>query len=319
MRRRAADLPAAGPRRLLAGRQPLPDGAGDRPRQRHNAALVDLFEPGHARKVLAEFGRAFSRLPEDLGQLSSSQQAFLQRAVEGLTCGEKVSPARLALLAEMIKGKPWNLATLRNAGGAEGVGVAFLDETFSARSANPQCRLHAPARGGARGPAAGHGERTEGEDPLLPRTARPLRLWAEAPRIQRADPHSRQRNEIDHPVRSGGCLAGGCAAARQHPLLPADPRLPRARPPPMADEEAEVDPRGALRAALGQPRSDVERHRRTAAVAFALGVGVDPPADPFVALDGCPAEDDARPPAATPWPPASSRWSSWGFCSAGWS
>ena len=113
--------------------------------QRHNAALVDLFEPGHARKVLAEFGRACSRLPEDLGQRSSSQQAFLQRAVEGLTCGEKVSPARLALLAEMIKGKPWNLATLRNAGGAEGVGVAFLDETFSARSANPQCRLHAPA------------------------------------------------------------------------------------------------------------------------------------------------------------------------------
>jgi serine/threonine protein kinase/formylglycine-generating enzyme required for sulfatase activity len=113
--------------------------------QRHNSALVDLFDPGHARKVLAEFGRAFGRLPEDLGQLSASQEAFLQRAVEGLTCGEKVIPVRLALLAEMIKDKPWNLATLRDSGGAEGVGVAFREETFSVRSANPQCRLHAPA------------------------------------------------------------------------------------------------------------------------------------------------------------------------------
>ncbi len=113
--------------------------------QRHNAALVDLFDPGHARGVLAEFGRAFGKLPEDLNRDSTLEETFLQRAVEGLTDEDKVVPVRLALFAEMIKGKPWSPGTLREAGGPAGVGVAFLEETFSARSANPQHRLHEQA------------------------------------------------------------------------------------------------------------------------------------------------------------------------------
>jgi hypothetical protein len=108
--------------------------------QRHNAALVDLFDPAHARKVLAEFGRAFGHLPGDLSRLTSAQETFLERAIEGLTHEDKVVPVRLALFAEMVKGKPWNPATLRDVGGAAGVGVTFLEETFSARSANPQHR-----------------------------------------------------------------------------------------------------------------------------------------------------------------------------------
>ena len=110
--------------------------------QRHNSALVDLFDPVHARKVLAEFGRAFGKLPEDLSRLSSLQETFLELAVAGLTDEYKVVPVRLALFAEMIKGKPWHPGTLREAGGPAGVGVAFLEETFSARTANPQHRLH---------------------------------------------------------------------------------------------------------------------------------------------------------------------------------
>ena len=39
---------------------------------------------------------------------------------------------RLALFAEMLKGKPWTPETLKQVGGAEGVGVTFLEETFSA-------------------------------------------------------------------------------------------------------------------------------------------------------------------------------------------
>ena len=39
---------------------------------------------------------------------------------------------RLALFAEMMKGKPWTPATLKEVGGTEGVGVTFLEETFSA-------------------------------------------------------------------------------------------------------------------------------------------------------------------------------------------
>ena len=51
-------------------------------------------------------------------------------------------PVRLALFAEMVKGRPWTPAALREVGGAEGVGVAFLEETFSSPSAPPHHRLH---------------------------------------------------------------------------------------------------------------------------------------------------------------------------------
>ena len=113
--------------------------------QSHNAGLVDLFDPVHARKVLAEFGRAYGRLPEDLSKLNSSQAAFLQRAVDGLTDADKIIPVRLALFAEMVKDKPWTPATLREVGGAEGVGVAFLEETFNPQTLNPQIRVHEQA------------------------------------------------------------------------------------------------------------------------------------------------------------------------------
>ncbi len=42
----------------------------------------------------------------------------------------------------MVKSKPWTPATLREIGGAEGVGVAFLEETFSSPTAPPHHRLH---------------------------------------------------------------------------------------------------------------------------------------------------------------------------------
>jgi hypothetical protein len=49
---------------------------------------------------------------------------------------------RLALFAEMVKGKAWTPATLRQMGGTEGVGVTFLEETFAASTAPPPHRLH---------------------------------------------------------------------------------------------------------------------------------------------------------------------------------
>ena len=52
---------------------------------------------------------------------------------------------RLALFAEMVKGKPWTPATLEEVGGTEGVGVTFLEETFSASTAPPEHRLHQKA------------------------------------------------------------------------------------------------------------------------------------------------------------------------------
>jgi formylglycine-generating enzyme required for sulfatase activity len=110
-----------------------------------NSALVDLFDLLHARKVLAAFGRAYGRLPDNLSQCTKDQHAFLDQAVAGLAQEGKVISVRLALFAEMVQGKPWTPATLKEVGGMGGVGVTFLEETFAASTAPPQHRLHQKA------------------------------------------------------------------------------------------------------------------------------------------------------------------------------
>jgi serine/threonine protein kinase/formylglycine-generating enzyme required for sulfatase activity len=110
--------------------------------QGRNMALVDLFDPRHARKVLAAFGRAFTALPERTDALTQEQEAFLDQAIVGLSQEGKIISVRLALFAEMVKGKPWTPATLKAVGGMEGVGVTFLEETFASATAPPQHRLH---------------------------------------------------------------------------------------------------------------------------------------------------------------------------------
>jgi formylglycine-generating enzyme required for sulfatase activity len=112
-----------------------------------NSGLVDLFDVDHARKVLAAFGRAFGKLPERPGETSKEHQQFLEQAVGGLARANKVICVRLTLFAEMLKGRSWVPATLKAVGGTEGVGVSFLEETFSAPTAPPPHRLH---RRGAR-------------------------------------------------------------------------------------------------------------------------------------------------------------------------
>jgi len=111
----------------------------------NNAGAVDLFDPPHARKVLAEFGKAYGRLPENLGELSAPQRDFLDQAVQGLTQEGQVICVRLALFADMLQGRPWTPASLREVGGTAGVGVTFLEETFSSRTAPPQHRQHGEA------------------------------------------------------------------------------------------------------------------------------------------------------------------------------
>jgi len=79
-----------------------------------NSRLVDLFDPRHARKVLGAFGRAFGALPDK--ELSKNQDAFLDQAVAGLAEDGKIISVRLALFADMVKGKPWTSATLKEVG-----------------------------------------------------------------------------------------------------------------------------------------------------------------------------------------------------------
>jgi serine/threonine protein kinase/formylglycine-generating enzyme required for sulfatase activity len=115
----------------------------------HNIAAVELFDLRHARKVLTAFGRALGALPRSGDDTPAQQQALVEQAAMGLLQDGKVIPVRLALFAEMMKSRPWTLETFRDVGGTEGLGVTFLEETFSAASANPKHRLHQEAARGA--------------------------------------------------------------------------------------------------------------------------------------------------------------------------
>lgn len=111
--------------------------------ENQNSALVDLFDQRHARRVLTAFGQAYGALPD--GPLTTKHEQFLDRAVQGLAQEGKVVCVRLALFAEMMKDKPWTPDFLVKAGGAEGIGEAFLEETFTLRSAPPEHRRLEPA------------------------------------------------------------------------------------------------------------------------------------------------------------------------------
>jgi hypothetical protein len=116
---------------------------GVRQQEGVNMALVDLFDQRHARKVLAAFGSAFEAFDADAS--SREQEAFLEAAVKGLEQGGRVVSVRLVLFAQMMKGMPWTLANLKDVGGVEGIGVAFLEETFSAKTAPIRHQLQQPA------------------------------------------------------------------------------------------------------------------------------------------------------------------------------
>ena len=107
-----------------------------------NSAAVDLFPIRHAEKVLAAFGLAFGALPENLNDFNKEQTSFITQSVAGLAEEGKVNCVRLALFAEMVKGKSWTPTTLKEVGGTKGVGVTFLEETFSASTSPPEHRYH---------------------------------------------------------------------------------------------------------------------------------------------------------------------------------
>jgi eukaryotic-like serine/threonine-protein kinase len=118
---------------------------GVKQNQDQNFAVVDLFDLQHARRVLIAFGRGYGMLPDDPKKMTGAQNEFLDRTIKGLSQEGRVVSVRLALLAEMLKGKTWTPETLKQVGGAEGVGVTFLEETFSAKLAPPSYRIHQKA------------------------------------------------------------------------------------------------------------------------------------------------------------------------------
>ena len=114
------------------------------------------------------------------------------------------SRVRLALFAEMVKGKPWTPATLKEVGGTEGVGVTFLEETFSAATAPPEAPP-APegGPGGPESPAARDRHRHQGPDAVAARVAGGVGLRQPSQGLRRPDPHPRRRTPPHHADRPG--------------------------------------------------------------------------------------------------------------------
>ena len=111
----------------------------------NNISAIDLFGMRHARKVLTAMGRAYGALPPGHEKLDQLQTLFIEQATNDLAQNQQVIPVHLALFAEMVKDKRWTPSTLQELGGAKGVGVTFLEETFNGRTANPQHRIHQKA------------------------------------------------------------------------------------------------------------------------------------------------------------------------------
>ncbi len=110
-----------------------------------NSAAVDLFDVRHAAAVLGEFGIAYGKLPAKIDDWSDEQRRFIELAASNLAVDGRVVPVRLALFVEMIKLRSWTAETMVELGGAQGTGVAFLEETFHGRSAAPERRLYRDA------------------------------------------------------------------------------------------------------------------------------------------------------------------------------
>ena len=102
------------------------------------------LRPTHAAKVLAAFGGPTADCPEGTSSIQRNRMVP-GSAVEGLAQDGKIICVRLALFADMLKGKPWTTATLSQVGGTEGLGVTFLEETFSASTAPAAHRYHQKA------------------------------------------------------------------------------------------------------------------------------------------------------------------------------
>ena len=119
---------------------------GDSTRRRRRTLRLSIFStttmPGKCWRRSAGPSADF---PRAAAKTSKEQKEFLETGGAGLAQDGKVICVRLALFAEMMKGKPWTPATLKEVGGTEGVGVTFLEETFSAATAPPEHRYHQKA------------------------------------------------------------------------------------------------------------------------------------------------------------------------------
>ncbi len=145
------------------------------------------FDLDHAREGVGRVRAGVWTPARDMrADTTKEQKDFLEQAVAGLAEDGKVICVRLALFAEMMKGKPWTPATLKEVGGTQGVGV-------DVSGGDVQC-FHRPARtplspeSGSRrseSSAARIGYRHQGTHAVARRTAGSLRLCQSSQGLRR--------------------------------------------------------------------------------------------------------------------------------------
>ena len=231
--------------------------------------------PGKCWRLLGGPSANFPRSP---AKPARSRREFLNQAVSGLAQEGKVICVRLALFAEMMKGKPWTPATLEGSGrhrrGRRHVPrrnvlcphrqpeASAAPESGQGRPARPCCPK--PARTSratcGRTPelleASGYASRPKDFDDLLRILDSELRLITptdpegkEGPRVQPAGPTHRPE------------------------ILPTDPRLSGSLAAGLADPQAEGDEPGPGRTAAGGSGGGVERPPGEPPTAVAAGNG----------------------------------------------
>ncbi len=288
----------------------------------HNIALADLFDLDHARRVLAAFGRAYGRLPESIRETSKEQREFLKQSVAGLAEEGKVICVRLALFAEMMKGKSWTPTTLKEVGGTTGVGATFLEETLSSPTASPEHRYHQKAaravlkallpesgtniKGHMKSyaellDASGYRNRVREFDELIHILDSEIRL------ITPTDPEG---------IDSNGEPATPTEAGQKYYQLTHDYLVHSLRN--WLTHKQKESRRGRAELRLSRTVGVVECEARKPAPSSVVGVPEHPLPDQEAELDGSRAEDDAKgksPPrrASRPWTRSHGALAVWGF------
>ena len=250
-----------GPRRLLDGRDPVHARPGDRPGARTEHRRRRPLRPAACPQGA---GGVRPRLRRPARAIRPSSRATRRRSSTRRSPGwprtARSISVRLALFAEMVKGKPWTPATLREVGGMDGVGVTFLEETFSSRPPNPEHRL-APGGGPGRAEGAAARDRHRHQGPDASATElREASGYADRPRdfddlIRILD----RRAAADHADRSRGLGRRGVPA--HVPVgrgITSSRTTTSFRAARVADAQAAGDAPGPGRAAAGRARPSVE-------------------------------------------------------------
>ncbi len=97
----------------------------------NNSAMLDAFEPPHARNVLLELGRGYGAIPAVAGSDAEAAGAFIDEVIKQVVETGPLIPVRIALFAHAFHDRPWTLDKLKAAGGVGGVVGLFLDNITS--------------------------------------------------------------------------------------------------------------------------------------------------------------------------------------------